>query len=642
MSLPVVLAVVAIMAVIASTMAAVSMMSLNFTQRWFNASVAMNEAEAGISELLYNVADDSRFGTDGSREIRARLTVGYDDRECGHVVTFRKDADFPYSVNNLDGASPEGYGGRTVPSKMLHLWSTGYCRGMVRTIEALVEKPPFPYALAVSGAIQSRTPLVVEGTRSAADYAAGRKARPGNIAANAPQRDSTDGSRNAIFIRGGAGGIDASTLITGFAQAVGGIHIEDGEVLGGVRPQASKVTLPDIDIAGFRIAGEAGVIALGEGDWPLPKDGKFVLDAMYDREGNLTLNGPVAMRNAFLFVNGRLTIKGSLTGTGAIVSTGDVAIQGDASLDSGNRVALLSGGKVTLNGTGNCFQGLVYSRGGLTVKNITVVGSTIVAGGPATNASLDGVKLVSNSATTSISFTVSSSTKISGNKPAVKTGDFPLPMGSFMANAPPGSPMYVGRPPGVDDDASAWGEGMQINVDSLEKTFLMEPWDANGPPNPVEVGDLYGVPEGGEEVRSAALALAAASQQLVQLATAIKALETAIASMPDTITETVTLPNGSTQTSTKPNEEKNQKKAELAELRARQTAAKDQYKQAAHDLAQAICDFYYGHPSQGLRYNERSDKSIDVHHPFTFDFDRFLSDGARLKVVYWHVYGDKR
>ena len=641
MSLAVVLAVVTVMAVIAATMAAVSMMSLNFTQRWYNASVAMNEAEAGVAELLYGLAEDPGFGQDGTREIRGRLADSYDDEQCWHVVTFRKDSGLPYSVNNLEGAAPEGYGGRTVPSKMVHVWSTGCCRGMYRTIEALVEKPPFPYALAVSGAIQSRSPLAVEGTCSAAELAAGRKSRPGNICANGPQRDAADASRNAICIRSAASS-DASTLITGFAQAVGGIHIESGEVLGGVRPQASKVTLPDINISGFRLAGEPGVIAVGEAEWPVPRSGEFVLDAMYDRQGDLTLNGPVKMKNGFLFVDGRLVIRGSLTGTGAVVTTGDVTIAGDASLETGSRVALLSGGKVTLSGGGNYFQGIVYSRGGVSAKNLTVLGTMIVAGSPTTNASLEGVKLVSNSATTNISFTASSSRKVSAGAPAFPSGQFPLPMGSFMSNAPPGTPMYLGRPPGVDDDGKAWGEGMRVNVESLEKTFMMEPWDENGPPSPVQLGNLNGVPKGGEGVRSTASDLAMASTNLVGVAADISRLVTELAGMPDSITQVVNLPNGGTQTVTTKNSAKAQVQSRLDQARARQAVYKDQYKQAAHALAQAICDFYYGHPSDGLTYDSRGDKPVDVHRSITLDLDRFVSDGARLKIVYWHVYGDKR
>ena len=642
MSLAVVLAVVAVMAIIASTMAAVSMMSLNFTQRWYNASVALNEAEAGVSELLYDVADDPAFGKDGSREIRARLSEGYSDDECGHVVTFRKDGGQPYSVNNLDGASPEGYGGRLVPSKMVHVWSIGFCRGMYRTVEVLVEKPAFPYALATSGRIRSKSPLVVEGAHNVADYAAGKKARPGHIVANSTLFDAADPSKNAIYIRSDPANPDNQTFITGFAQSPGGIRIEGGEILGGLRPRSSKVTLPDIDVSGYRQAGQPGVISLRDAEWPLPPDGPFVLDVMYDREGDLRLNGPAVMRNAFLFVNGNLTIGGSLTGTGAVVVTGDVTVNGDAAISSDNRVALLSGGRVLLNGSGNFFQGLVYCRGGVTANEITVLGNMIVAGGSTSDASLDGVKLVSEQSASTLSFTARSSNKVNGGSSGKDGEDPGIYLGGTFSDQDKsgfyrsGYQSAVGAAAGNHGSVSLSDKDAAAKLQWLLTTGAVQ--DANGTVTYVpngRIADFTLGPDAFQNMQPDAGEVRAAVQDMASAAETYQRCAEALKNTPPTIQEKTTDANGVVHLTEKPN-------PDYARLQQEQAAAKVQYDGAVAACVKAYMAYIDRHASSGMTYNGETKGTLDVTHVFSFDINQYLTEGARLKIVYWHVYGDKR
>lgn len=636
MSLAVVLAVVALMAVIGATMAAVSTMSLNYTQRWTQATVALDEAEAGVAELLYSVADNPAFGKDGTAELRSRLTAGYDDRECGHVVTFRKDGDFAWSVNNLDGTTPEGYGGRTVPSKMVHAWSIGYCRGVTRTVEVLIEKPPFPYALAASGHIRSKNPLDVQGVRSAADMAAGKKPRPGHVCANSPENDARDPSRNAIYVRGGGSGSDAATFISGFAQSVGGIRIEDGVVVGGVRPRSTRVTLPEIDIAGFRMAGAEGVIAMGETEWPAPKNGEgFVLDALYDREGDLVLNGPVRLRNAFLFVNGNLTVRGSLTGTGAVLVTGNVTVQGDAAVSADHRVALLAGGRVTLTGRGNHFQGVVYAKRGVTASRITVLGALIVAGGTSDDAVLDSVKVVSLPDTTGLSFVARSSRKVSGEV-ADPRGNFPFPIGSTRHTIDPvtGEEVldhytpYIGLPGEGDEAPPSGAYGDLLGWSAARGEFTREnvldmltrnPTDERGRVTDFRLGGLPDVP-GGEPVKAAAQAAEAAAKVWQNLESQIKALNDVIGGLRGESLLTA--------------------QRTLADLQTQQTEARRKFDAAISAFADALIEYATSRPNCDLSLNDGNHKiDLDIH--LRFDLNDFLNDGARLRIPYWRVSSER-
>lgn len=648
MSLLVVLAVVAVMTLIAATMAAVSTMSLNFTQRGYNASVAFSEAEAGISELIYNVADDAAFGRDGAREIRGRRAPDFDDRECWHAVTFRKGGDLPWSVNNLDGSNPQGYGGRAVPTNMVSVWSTGYCRGMVRTIEVLVEKPPFPYALATSGAIRSKTPLMVEGTRSAAEYQTGKKQRPGNICANSTLSDASAPNGAAIYVGADASHPDLTTYISGFAQSAGGIRIEQGVVVAGVRPKSSKVELPNIDIPAQRLLNHdsahdddesAGVIALGDKEWPLPKgESHFTLDAMYDRDGDLTLNGPVEMKNAYLFVNGSLTIRGSLTGVGAVVVAKDVTITGDASVSSAHRIALLSGGRITLNGSGNTFQGIVYARGGVTAHHLTVLGSVIVAGGPQADAVLDGVKVVSNRETMKIAFTANSSRAVSG-KTTYTPGSWPLPTGGPDKG---GGSLYLGVPPGTDPGGTpGWfGGDKPVSVEDVTHALTTNKDGTHRVTNML-LGELSSMPADANDIKSAAEVLSTVSTGYQDLQARIDTLNSQVKSLPETVEQTIVDSNGVSKTERVPNPVREAKNAEKQGLLDQQQVEKDRFDQLAKALAQALVDYYKSHVSQGLQF-DTGGKQINVHREFTYDLDQFISDGARLKIVYWHVFGDRR
>jgi hypothetical protein len=400
---------ITIVMIIATTMAGVFTMNINITNRVSNASIALSEAEAGIAEVLYQMTHKDNIEGDGNQKnpkiewglngetIRATTTPGMQPDEAYHVVTFDTGSSFPYSTNNTTLTNDSGYDGRVVPDGMFHVISTGYCKGQYRTVECVIEKPPFPFGLATSGAIVSADPIRVVGTSTQAGYDSGETDRPGHILCNSPEG----------VVIGGDDNPDNTTNITGFVKSVGPIAIaEPAVVRGGIRSGADATTLTDIEIQDFNLDAEGadGVITLLDSDYYEDQE----LDVMYKylSGGTLHYHGDVNLQRAMIWVNGNLTVDGAVTGEGLIVVTGKVEINDGALLNGTDKMALIAGGDVDIGkDTGspeaNFFSGLVYTEGNLDARNITIVGNAVVnSPDPAKGrADLENVTFVSNEET---------------------------------------------------------------------------------------------------------------------------------------------------------------------------------------------------------------------------------------------------
>ncbi|MBI2267391.1 MAG: hypothetical protein HYU64_19865 [Armatimonadetes bacterium] len=254
------------------------------------------------------------------------------------------------------------------------------------------------YALAASGYIRSSTPLIVQGVENLQAYVDAQegapdsaKERPGNLAAN-----STDPVR-AIFL-------PTDSYITGNTKATGGILYEPPvTVKGGLNPYTPASALPKVDIASFNpkilegvgnLLGDVNTtITLADSTYSkLPP-----LDGVYYAPGDLTIDGDLNLGNSVLFVEGNLTVTGAAVGTGAIFVMKNTGIQKGATLAAGNQIALFGKGDVTLSGQNNMFQGMVYTEGRLTAKQMTVVGVVVANGTEETgNIDLQDSKLVYN------------------------------------------------------------------------------------------------------------------------------------------------------------------------------------------------------------------------------------------------------
>lgn len=623
MSLYVVFGIIAVMIVICTAMTGIGLMNLNITQSFYNGSIAQNEAEAAVAVLLYNVSSDINYGLKNEK-ITGTITDGYNSSECYHVITFDRNEGFPWSVNAKDNPKT-GFKGRTVPRSMVSAFATGCCRGQYRTIEVLLYRPPYPYAIASSGRIHSQEHILVDGVDSTQDAQQNKHTKPGHIYSSfqtsvtaPPDPDNPDDY--AVYI--GDNGGD-KTYISGFILSPGQVLLKPpATVKEGIRARGDKVEIPCRDVSTYDNEGDEGVIKIVSEAFASSQN----LDAMYFHSGSLTFTGNVAMNNAFLYLeNGTLKIEGGLTGCGAIVvKNGSVHIKGNASLDGNNRIAILCGGPVTIEGNNNYFQGLVYSQGNISAKDITVVGNLIMDGrdfsGQADTSksiALSNFKILSNSdETATIAFTAHSSKDAETAYYNEDTSNNLPCIGGI--NESTGIPT-VGIDPTKPDpgNSAGWTGGYfsegESGVAKIEELFT-------GNIENINFNGNYGT----------------CDQNLLNMLSNLSELsedyQTAKAEFdvtPPNITEHHETPP--------PGHDEEVPNPRYIELQALMATLKAGYEKAAHDFAKACYEVYKKNTNNGCTYNTGG-KTIDVSKPFNFDVNEFISTGARLKVMHWHLY----
>ncbi|MBI3929705.1 MAG: hypothetical protein HY319_29465 [Armatimonadetes bacterium] len=612
-----VLLMVAVMVVLAATMVALYTSNLSFTQAFYNGSVALDEAEAGINEVMFWLTRDDTmsFGLN-DEEIRGTLTSQFDPSGAYHLVTFRSGTGFPHSTNNVNNDRDMGYGGRTVPDGTVHVISTGYCRGKYRTIEAVITRPPFPFGLASSGKIHSINPLIIKGTSSVDNYQDDEEDRPGHLLCN---------SAEGVVIE--QVNPPTPTRISGFVKSVGPIQVEPpAEILGGIRPGADPSTLVDIDVESFRNQGQPGVVTLIDDTFTEPQD----LDIMYYFTGTkLTYQGSVALDSAMLYVDGDLEIAGSLTGTGLVVVNGDVVIGQGAALDGDSKLALLATGDVFLRGGSSHFQGLVYCEGNLDARNVTIVGNTIVTSADETrgNAVLDQVTLVSNEETANMTITVTSSTQAQSQRNGPRAA-FPL----GMAPAVPPAVGYVGYDPNRPGDdqggADGWpGDGASGEVLMGQLESIWSDWvDDLALPDeadPQFTAGLYAHPDAG--------GLVSQLRELYDLAAQAADYRDERRRVGEIQEELQGMPPGPARTGLE------NEKADLEDtINTNYNPLRQQWDLAKGEMVGAYMAYMKAHTDENGNYDDGS-MEMDVVREFKFDLNTYLPESERIKVVYWHV-----
>ncbi|MHB2017183.1 MAG: hypothetical protein ACYCW6_09585 [Candidatus Xenobia bacterium] len=173
MTLGTTLMIAALAATVIFTLAGVSFSELHAGYVERNAQTARLLASSAIEEAIYDLqVSNCAFG---QQPVHTALgpdtwqadTVRISD-PAGDValLTFRHDAKrhqapVPWSTNNYQGggssSSAPGFG-RVVPEDSVDLLATGYCGAEVRTVEALLRFPPFPYAVACGSTLQLQGP----------------------------------------------------------------------------------------------------------------------------------------------------------------------------------------------------------------------------------------------------------------------------------------------------------------------------------------------------------------------------------------------------------------------------------------------------------------------------------------------------
>lgn len=611
-----VLVLISIVVVVAAAMTAVFTMNMNVTQRASNGSIALAEAEAGITEVLYqitreeNVEDRNgknpkiKWGLAGET-IKGTITPEMGPERAYHVVTFDRGSPYPYSTNNTTLDNDTGYLGRTVPDGMLHIVSTGYCNGQYRTVECVLQKPPFPFGLATSGPIVSVDPITVKGTSSAGVYDPDEEGdRPGHLLTNSP---------DGVNIGDAPG---RKTEITGFVKSSGGVTIaQPAEVRGGVRTFADASTLIDIDVKAFDFNNDPeqkGVVTIVDSLYV--KDQK--LDVMYRYSGpHLIYKGSVTLEKAMLYVDGDLTIEGPLQGEGLVVVDGNAHFKSGTSLLGTSKMAVLASGDITIEGDNNYFMGLVYCEGNLKASNISIVGTTVVNAEDSSkgSAELQNVGIISNEETRDMTIEVVSSSDAGRKR---NSGDGIIPAlglgGGYFGYNPAGM-----NSEGHYDTVGLVDESNATTIDDQASDTAKQIFDAikNG-------GDIPKWERVPAHLEGDSGPLWDRAEELYELVETIQALENALGSGPGP---------GAPQSEIEAWEQ-----ARLDFLGALEAAQKKFAKELG-DLGRAIVEFRAGQAGHDGSFKDGLAKE-DVKKDIRFNLNEYLPESERVKVSFWKVY----
>lgn len=620
---------VTIVVTVAAVMAGVFTLNINITNRVSNASVALSEAEAGIAEVLYQITRDENIEGDGNQKnpkinwglngetVQATTTPGMSPEEAYHIVTFDDGSGFPHSTNNTTLTNDSGYNGRVVPDGTIHVISTGYCKGQYRTVECVVEKPPFPFGLATSGAIVSADPIRVVGTSSQSGYDSGETDRPGHILCNSP-----DG-----VVIGGDNNPDNTTNITGFVKSVGPVAIAQPAVVrGGIRSNAEATTLTDIEIQDFNLdaQGADGVITLIDNDYYEDLE----LDVMYKylSGGTLHFHGNANLQQAMLWVDGNLVVDGAVTGEGLIVVTGSVDINDGALLNGSDKMALLAGGDVDIgkdsgSPQANFFSGLVYTEGNLDARNITIVGNAVVnSPDPAKGrAELENVTFVSNEETGDMTVTI---TTVSGAEDG------------FAAGAEAYSPDFNPGRIGGEDEFWIGAEDDDGKLDYIaDNQFKQSLFGSTG-----QLGDLIGPPV---PPPSAGYDPYGFNQRYHDLITSIQSAQESIQTNLATISRLEARLSGLSPTDDGGEISRIQRR--LENLRNAnddfQAAAEELYQNNARQLLQDVRDQARLNANvNGTVKTSTGEGQTIITRDERFNLNEYLPQSDRVKMSFWKVY----
>ncbi len=367
-SLHLVLVLVMLLSMLALSMTALYVSNLNFAHAGLNRGLAQQEAETALNELVARLTQNPAYGLNGEI-LSGTASPGLHPGQAYHVISFQRGGSWPYSTNNLSGGA-RGYPDQALPAGSVHVMAVGFCKGQTCTLEVLLQHPPFPYGLAVDGPVRSNSSLVVRGTTGVGPNGELEYDRPGHVASNRAGNDTVD-------IPG------EQTYITGFIQTPGTIRLHPRAVVrGGLKPLSQEVELPRIDFSQFQALESEGVRV---------QDREFFerqnLNTLYYSPNDLTFQSGIQFQKGLVRCLGNVTVRGGLSGEGALIVDGDVTIVEGATLSGSNRVAVVSRGKITIQGGGSYFQGLVYSEKELEADKVTIVGNTVVNLAPGSTAS---------------------------------------------------------------------------------------------------------------------------------------------------------------------------------------------------------------------------------------------------------------
>lgn len=378
LSLGGVLLAVAVLSVLAFTLASLSVTHLQLSSRQEHGLAASNAARSVVSQAISRILQRKEFGEARLQDEEIRLessdSMGF---LTFHQAGAQRDG-LPFSTNNLNKTeNAHGADGVLVPSSTVHLVGVGRSGGVERRVEAVLRLPPFPWAIASGGRVETRNGVMIA-------------ALPHGIWP--PPTDEDDLLPADLLANGRdprAVVLATGSTVLGDVETPGQVVQANGvQVRGEIRSGSSEVALPTLKPAEYDplTSGREHFTVTGTED---------ELTGSARGQGVLTFSQPLTLSNAHLFVEGDLNLPRGVSGTGVIVATGDISIGASANLEGMTELAVVSGGQVTLAGRGterSHLRGLFYAEKGLRAADITLVG-TLLTGSSSSGVELDRVNV---------------------------------------------------------------------------------------------------------------------------------------------------------------------------------------------------------------------------------------------------------
>ena len=371
---------VAVLSLLAFSLSSLCITHLQLSSHQDSDVMASNAARSAVSIAISKVLETNDFGSTRAAGDQIRIETA----EGVGLVVFNEevaaDNNLPYSTNNLTGtADVAGAESQLVPSGTVHITAVGRSRGTERRVDAILEVPPFPWAIASGGRIDTRNGVFV------AALPEGVWPPPTDESELLPADLVANGSGESIFLAN-------DSKVLGDVETPGSVKLGQQNVVvkGEVLMGSSPVEIPALRLSDFDPAG-TDVEHFDIEDTDIEE-----LVGVARADDDLRFDGPLKLTNAQIYVDGDLTLAGGVEGTGILVATGDIKIQGGASIEGSTELAIVSGKQVDLEGSGPAssrIRGLFYAEKGMKAKEITLVG-TLLTGNASTGVSLDHVNAI--------------------------------------------------------------------------------------------------------------------------------------------------------------------------------------------------------------------------------------------------------
>ena len=377
-----VLVVMAVLACLALTLASTTTFHLRLANRTSQNEQARNLAESVLAKAKDLMVDNQEMAENPVET--DVITAQFSPESPQGILTFypplAEELGVPVSVNNLrNDASVVLADGRSLPPFSAYLAARAEYAGVPKIVETVIQVPLYKYAIATSGPINSSGKLLVASINSETDLSGGLASippdelEPGHLAAFGTEDTSLD-SESA----------EDGSLITGDVISSGGVSLGPyTDVRGAVEQGQEREDLPELTVTDYDPQNWAGLQTLGQEQY-LDDGSSMILEGTWKRQGDLLIQKELNLDGAYIYVDGDVELAEGVGGTGSIFATGDIVLGKASNFDAEDVQALVAGGSITVSGGDDAsdrdtsmFHGILFSHGGMTLNNVTVVGSVV-------------------------------------------------------------------------------------------------------------------------------------------------------------------------------------------------------------------------------------------------------------------------